>query len=534
KFMPEGHVYLESVLFAPLIIEDKVIGLLGLANKPDGFNDNDARMATAFGELVAVALQNARTMESLGESERKYRQLVENLHEGIWVVDRGGNTTFVNPRMADMLGYPEAEMIGKSFFEFMPRDSAEIAKRYLVHRADGIKVSHDFEFLRRDGSRIFATIEASAITDREGNFAGAIAAVADITARKHMESALLESEANYRTLVEASPDGIIALDARGYISDCNESICHLLGYTREELKSMNLGELLTDVLPPELAAVPPGSGALEKEFELMRKDGELIPVWVKIVPVFDVSGAWFQFVMYLRDIKERKRIEQLKDEFIGLVSHELRSPLTVIIGAINTALSEHERLTPEETRRLLEDAALESDALSHLLGNLVELSRAQANRLMLYPEAIDAGHVARLAIERIKGLSPKHRFQASFPDEFPLLNADPLRIERILYNLLENAVKYSPDGGGIRVFGRLDGDRVIIGVSDEGTGISPEDQSKLFQPFERLEEAKARGTAGTGLGLLVCQRLVEAHGGTIWVESKYGKGSTFYFTLPIG
>jgi signal transduction histidine kinase len=115
----------------------------------------------------------------------------------------------------------------------------------------------------------------------------------------------------------------------------------------------------------------------------------------------------------------------------------------------------------------------------------------------------------------------------------PQVYADPLRLERILYNLLENAVKYSPQGGKIRVSVRPEGEYLVIGVSDQGIGISPSDQAKLFAPFQRLEEFRPEGARGVGLGLLVCRRLVEAHGGRIWVESEPGRGSTFFFTMPL-
>ena len=113
------------------------------------------------------------------------------------------------------------------------------------------------------------------------------------------------------------------------------------------------------------------------------------------------------------------------------------------------------------------------------------------------------------------------------------MHADELRLERILHNLLENAVKYSPDGGKIKVSARLEDDHMVIGVSDEGIGISLHDQARLFSPFERLAAQRLEGVKGIGLGLLVCRRLVEAHGGRIWVESEPGRGSTFYFTLPL-
>jgi len=355
--------------------------------------------------------------------------------------------------------------------------------------------------------------------------------------REQSEEALRQSEANYRTLVESSPDGIVSANAKGRIIDCNEGICRLLGYTKEEIKGKRFRELLANPVPEDLRfyySQLTENKQLEQEFELAHRNGQPIPLWAKMIALYDEDGRFNRSVVYLRDIAERKKMEQLKDEFIGLVSHELRSPLTVIIGATNTALSEAARLSPEETRQLLQDAAWEADSLSHLLGNLLELSRAQANRLLLETELISIKSVVQEAVSKIEQQFPTHRLLIGLPKQLPPVEADQLRVERILHNLLENAAKYSPQGSKIRVFAKLEKDHLIIGVADQGAGISLHDQAKIFQPFQRLEDSRLKGVKGAGLGLLVCQRLVEAHGGRIWVESKTGRGSTFSFTLPLG
>jgi PAS domain S-box-containing protein len=353
---------------------------------------------------------------------------------------------------------------------------------------------------------------------------------------KRSEEALQESEANYRMLVESSPDGIISVNDKVRIIDCNEGVCQLLGYFREELKGKDFRELLASALPDKLSFYYDQlaqKGLVESEFEFLGRGGRTIPVWAKIVGAYDANGRLSQALVYIRDIAERKKLDQLKDEFIGLVSHELRSPLTVIMGAVNTALTEGARLSREEMRQLLQDAAWETEALSHLLGNLLELSRARADRLFLSREPINVKDIVKDVVDKIKRQSSNHSFETDLPKALPPVHADQLRLERILYNLLENAVKYSPDGGKIRISARLENDHMVIGVSDEGIGISLHDQAKLFSPFERLAAQRLEGVKGIGLGLLVCRRLVEAHGGRIWVESEPGRGSTFYFTLPL-
>jgi signal transduction histidine kinase len=202
------------------------------------------------------------------------------------------------------------------------------------------------------------------------------------------------------------------------------------------------------------------------------------------------------------------------------------------MGGLSTLLSEEQRLSPEEKRQLLQDAALETNSLSYLLGNLIELSRAQANRLSLNLEPVAIRSVIKGVVGKLEQQTSAHRFVIDLPPKLPMVQADPIRIERILHNLLENAVKYSPRGGEIRVLAKRDGNHLVIGVNDQGIGISQADQVKLFRPFERLENRGIEEVKGAGLGLTVCRRLVEAHGGRIWVESQPGLGSTFFFTLP--
>ena len=160
---------------------------------------------------------------------------------------------------------------------------------------------------------------------------------------------------------------------------------------------------------------------------------------------------------------------------------------------------------------------------------MLELSRYQAKRLKLDKKAIKIAEVAARAVRRVRQKYDTHDIILDIPDEIPEISFDAFRIEQVLYNLVENAVKYSPPGSQVRVFSQPDKKGMVIGVSDSGVGISPEDQKRIFEPFARL---KGSGAKGVGLGLVVCKRLVEAHGGRIWVESQLGKGSKFLFTIP--
>ncbi|HEY55304.1 MAG TPA: PAS domain S-box protein [Dehalococcoidia bacterium] len=356
---------------------------------------------------------------------------------------------------------------------------------------------------------------------------------------KQTKQALQESKERYRDLYEEAPDAYFSVGADGIIQRANRHARELLGYSRGKLVGRPVSDLYADTPNGKVKAEEVfkrflgGEEIRDQELEMRRGDGSKVWVNLSVRPIRDKEGRVVASRSVATDITEHKKLDQLKDDFISLVSHELRSPMTVITGAINTALTEGERLSPEERRQLLQDAASEADLLANLLANLLELSRAQAERLVLHAEAIDVKRVIENAVEGIKRQSSAHDFALALPDKIPPLYADTLRLERILYNLLENAVKYSPQGGEIKVSVEADEEYLVIGVSDQGIGISPADRAKLFAPFQRLEEFRPKGTRGVGLGLLVCQRLVEAHGGRIWVESKPGKGSTFFFTLPL-
>jgi len=231
------------------------------------------------------------------------------------------------------------------------------------------------------------------------------------------------------------------------------------------------------------------------------------------------------------ELSNLKTINQLKDEFIGLVSHELRTPLTVILGALSTVITEGDKLSPREKKQLIGDAYSEAENLSDILANLLELARAQANRLQITEEPVDIKETIDMVVNKMKEQLISR--QVVTECEQPItVTADRVRIQRILHNLLDNAIKYSDPGTKIEIFARNNGNEVLIGVKDKGIGIPQDKQGKLFEPFQRLEPQNIKAT-GTGLGLVVCRRLVEAHGGLMWVESRPGEGSTFQFTLPL-
>ncbi|MBI4301922.1 MAG: hypothetical protein HY664_04905 [Chloroflexi bacterium] len=219
----------------------------------------------------------------------------------------------------------------------------------------------------------------------------------------------------------------------------------------------------------------------------------------------------------------------MKDEFIALVSHELRTPLSVIMVAIKAAQSKG--VNTEEAHELLEEAEHSAESLARILDNLIELSRYDAQRLSLTWDSLDITQVIRQVVAKEQAYLKDHKIALDIAERLPSIEADLVRLQQVIRNLLDNASKHSTQGTELRISARQQNQSLLIGVSDQGKGIAKADQDKLFQPFQLVGEAIVG--KGLGLGLLVCQRLVEAHGGQFWVESNLGKGSTFWFTLPL-
>lgn len=262
------------------------------------------------------------------------------------------------------------------------------------------------------------------------------------------------------------------------------------------------------------------------EIKMRRSDGPAF--WA----LLEIRGApqSKQVRIAVADITDRKEMEQIKDDFIGMVSHELRTPLTVIMGS--TRVAQSEGISAADRQGLLQEAVRGSENLSHIIDNLIELSRHQSDQLRPTKERTDIEEFIRETMRLEVSHLDEHSVSLNIAGELPQVEVDRIRLRQILRNLLDNAAKYSPANTQIRISAREESGHILIGVSDRGKGISVPDQARLFEPFQRLQE-KPGTTPGLGLGLLVCKRLVEAHGGRIWVESHPASGSTFWFTLPL-
>jgi len=490
------------------------------------------------------------------EEELKLRTLMlDNTADAVFVWDMDNKMTYVNETASLYTGYTREELLLVPFLSLTTFSCAAEIKRQVesMHRKG--RAAFECAILKKDGAVLAAEANSSVI--EIGDRKLIVAVLRDIEVRKKAEEErehllrqvtreklqvnrlakrIAEEKGVLDVIMENTHAQLVYLDPEFNIVHVNEAYAHGSGHKKEELIGKNHFDLFPD---KENLAIFEWVRDREQPVEYHDKPftfadqperGTTYWDWV-LAPVKDSSEKLQGLVLSLIETTERKKLDQLKDEFIGMVSHEMRTPLTVVMGVLNTLLSDWEKISQEDTRQLMLDAASESEELSHILENLLELSRAKANKLTLNPEEVDIKVVLLEVMNGVKKLTTIHRMSLSLSPDLPLISVDPLRLKRILYNLLENAVKYSPNGGDIKISARVRGEEMVVSIKDQGKGMSPEEQERIFNPFERL--APMSEAKGIGLGLMVCQRLVEAHQGRIWVESEQGKGSTFYFTLPL-
>ena len=250
--------------------------------------------------------------------------------------------------------------------------------------------------------------------------------------------------------------------------------------------------------------------------------------WLSVMSVDFGDGV----VYAVRDVTEERALETLRSDFVATASHELRTPMTSISGAARTLLRHGERLPPERHHDFLEMIVAESDRLARIVDQILVASRIEAGKIDVAFERCDATGIARSVVDSAKHRAPTGiELHLEAPDALEV-DCDPDRLRQILGNVLDNAIKYSPDGGDVRVELHGEDDTVRFVVQDEGMGFEPSSAEAIFERFHRLDPQQTRGIGGTGLGLYIARELVRRMGGRIWAESERGRGAVFSFELP--
>ena len=508
-------------------------------------------------ELVrekTLALQT--TLEELDKREKRFRALVEEGTDIISIHGADGTFLYMSPSTQRILGYAPEELVGRTAFEFVhPDDLADVRKRYEDRISLRVESApFEFRFRHKDGSwRVLESKGRNLLTDPAVQ--GLVITSRDVTERKQAEEALRESEEKLRAISASAQDAVVMLDQEGNVCFWNPAAERIFGYKPEEVLGKNFHDLLApkrflDAHQKAFAHFRnTGQGAtVGKTVELaaIRKGGQEFPVELSLSAV-RIRGAWHA-VGLARDITDRKRVEaalqkakeaaeeasRAKGQFLANMSHEIRTPLNGVIGMTGLLLDTD--LTPEQ-REYAETINTSAEALLALINDILDFSKIEAGRMELEQLDFDLRSTVEDTLDMValkaqqKGLEVHCLVQPTVPTA---LRGDPGRLRQILLNLLGNAVKFTEKGEVFIHVSREEEthDRVTLrfSVTDTGIGIPQDRMDRLFQSFSQVDASTTRKYGGTGLGLAISARLAELMGGKVGVESRLGKGSTFWFT----
>jgi signal transduction histidine kinase len=348
-------------------------------------------------------------------------------------------------------------------------------------------------------------------------------------------------QATLHSVMNSLVDGLILVDRHNritYINPCARDILdlaslELLGSTLDALE----GEIAARTSQPDIVLAQLQDAAFEEDSTPTVEITLALPgratLQVRFFPIHDAGGEHLGLGLLLHDITREKELDEMKSRLLSTVSHELRTPLASIKGFATTLLRQDVQWDETTRREFLSIIDTESDRLSELIGNLLDMSRIEAGVLAVEAEPVDLLPLLQETTAGFQMMTREHRITLRAPSHLPLVMADARRIRQVLRNLIENALKYSPGGGPVTIAAELQSGQVQISVADEGIGIQAYLQDRIFDRFYQADSASTREVGGVGLGLSICKAIVEAHGGQIWAESEPGRGSTFYFTLPL-
>ena len=526
-----------------------VEGELIIIERPDGTKinvrpypvptfDSEGQVSGAVNTLV-----NYDEIIKAEENETLLASIVNSSDDAIISKSLDGTITSWNQGAERIFGYTANEVLGRHISILIPASRIKEENVIISNIAKGKKVDH-FETIRltKDGRELSISLTVSPLMNKKGNIIGASKIARDITQIKIAE----EKQGILAAIVETSDDAIISKTLNGIVTSWNLAAERMFGYTPSEM----LGKHISLLIPADrrqeedLIISNIVQGHKVDHFQTIRlaKDGTKIPISLTVSPVADRSGKVIGASKIARDIsehlktqatnerlfKEIKALNEKKDEFIGIASHELKTPLTSISGYLQI-LDRFEK--DDDSKKFLQKTIQQVNKLTGLVSDMLDVSKIEAGKLHYSKVNFDIRQMIDGVLELIEHTHADHEIVLETSIGSLYVHADEQRMEQVMINLITNAIKYSPNPAKISVFISSTGLEVTVGVKDSGFGIATDKLSHIFSRFYRVEDSNPT-ISGLGIGLYITSQIIERHQGKIWAESELGRGSTFWFSIP--
>lgn len=481
----------------------------------------------------------ATKQPSLSDSEEKMLQLaaiINSSEDAILSKDLDGVITSWNPAAEELLGYKAAEILGKQVTVIIPPELHEEENRIIRLVKMGRHIKHyQTTRLDKNNKKIVVLLSISPIRNQAGELMGISSIMHDITDRISAEQKARESDERFAKAFASNPAAIaITTLEDGMFREVNQTWVEIMGYSRREVigKSARLLPIWSTKESAQRFVEELKKNGVVRNWEqvFFKKSGETFVAQLS-AQIMNLRGEQV-IISTLIDISRRIELERIKDEFMNVASHELKTPVTSIKAYIQILESIYKNKGDSETVQILSKVDTQIDKLNKLIADLLDVTKIQSGKLTFRTDFYDFNVLVGEIVDEVQKIAPRFNIEAKLgPTE--MIFGDRDRTGQVIMNLLINAVKYSPQSDKVIVSTKTQGDKIVLTVQDFGIGIPPEAQTKVFERFYRVEAGTDVTYAGLGLGLYISSEFIRRQGGDIWVKSQVGRGSTFGFYLPL-
>ncbi len=544
EYKTDNYRQTEQKISADIVIQKTKIGSveIGCIKTPPStdnspFSKEERLLLDAVAERLGMITEHRQAEEALKDSEEKFSKAF-NASPNLVAINRleDGKFLEVNDGFTRITGYTRKEAIGRNATDLNTWvDEGEREKLIKALKENKKVHNKEIEVRRKSGEVITGLYSSEPLVI--GGEQCYLHTITDITSLKQSQEIL-------QTVSRGSPLGIYIMQD-GRLQYTNPQFQKTTGYSKKELLGRELLSLIdiedSDVVRSSTVFTIQEKNPYPCEYRILNKTGRIKWVMQTVTPIhYEGREA---ILGNLMDITERKYLERkiteyeelskMKSNLLATVSHELRTPLATIKGYSTMILDYYARLSSDEIKDYLVSIDNSTDRLAKLVDNLLDTSRMEAGLLNLERSATDINQLIKRVAAEASVRANHHQIITEPIAELPRVNIDTKRIRQVLDNLIDNAIKYSPQGTEVLISAKKAGRELLISINDQGAGIPAEELTSIFDRMYRIEQRLSPGLDGIGLGLYICQGLVEAHGGRIWAESTVGQGSTIQFTLPL-